>query len=129
MPAPVNVTTSTAAAVTDSGSSEKIVLTCAAVNVDTVQKTVAITGFLNLTPGTSATACVVRIRRNTVSGTQVGTTESPIEVATVSQSIPFGATDTPGESAGLVYVVTTQNTNGSGNGTVNIIQATVIVSQ
>lgn len=129
MPAPVNVVTSSAAAVTDGHSTETIVLTCAPVIVDQIQKTVSISGFLNITPGTNATACVVKIRRNTVTGTQVGTTESPIDVAATSISIPFGATDTPGESAGLVYVVTVAETSGTVNGTVNIVQATIIVSQ
>ena len=129
MPAPVNVNTTSAAAVTTGGATETAVLTTSGNNVDTVQKKVSIIGFLNITPGTSATACVIKIRRNTVSGTQVGTTESPIDVAATSQTISFGATDTPGESANLVYVVTVTETSAGANGTVNVVQATVIVSQ
>lgn len=129
MPAPVNVNTTSAAAVATGAATETVVLTTTGNNVDTVQKKVSIIGFLNITPGTNATACVIKIRRNTVSGTQVGTTESPIDVATVSQTVSFGATDTPGESANLIYVVTVTETNGTVAGTVNVVQATVIVSQ
>ena len=129
MPAPINTYSGTAAAVTDGHSVETVVLTMPGINTDTTQKTVTGIGFLDITPGTNAVACVVKIRRNTVSGTQVGTTISPITVATDDITIPFGFVDTPGDSAGLKYVVTVAETSGTVNGTVNVVQMTVIVTQ
>jgi hypothetical protein len=129
MPAPVNIVSTSAAAVTDGHTVETIVLTCNPVFTDSVQKTVIGTGFLDLTPGTNGTVAVIKIRRNTVSGTQVGTTISPITVATVDQAIPFGFIDTPGDQAGLKYVVTLAETNGSVNGTVNYVQMNLFVTE
>jgi len=129
MPAPVNVYSASASAVTDGGTAETVVLTLGPLNVDTVQHTVSIFGQLNITPGTSAVSCVIKIRRNTVSGTQVGTTETALTVATDNISVPFSGIDTPGEQAGIKYVVTVAEGSAAADGTVNVVGATAIVSQ
>jgi hypothetical protein len=129
MPAPVNIVGTKATAVTDGGASETVVLTCNPVITDSTQKTVHGIGFLVITPGTSAVACVIKIRRSTVSGTQVGTTQSPITVATDVITIPFGFIDTPGDSSGLVYVVTVTETTAGANGTVGYVQLHCFVTE
>lgn len=129
MPAPVNIVGTKAAAVTTGGATETVVLTCNPVTTDSTQKTVYGTGFLSITPGTSAVSCVIKIRRNTVTGTQVGTTQSPITVATDVITIPFGFIDTPGDSSGLVYVVTVTEGSAGADGTVGYIQQFLFVTE
>jgi len=119
-----------ATAVTDGGATETAFITSNPITVDTVDKTVTISGYMNLTPGTSATAAVIKICRGAVKGgTQVGTTLTSTTIATKIITIPFMAVDVPGESAGLVYTVSVTETTAGANGTVNQAYITCLVSE
>jgi hypothetical protein len=119
----------TATAVTDGGTAETVVLTTDPIIVPSYQRKVTIQGYLNITPGTSAVSCVIKVRRGTTtSGTQVGSTETALTIATDNISIPFLVSDQPGDSAGVQYVVTVAEGSAGANGTVNIVSASILVS-
>jgi hypothetical protein len=119
----------TATAVTDGGTAETVVLTTDPIIVPSYQRKVTIQGYLNITPGTSAVSCVIKVRRGTTtSGTQVGSTETALTIATDNISIPFLVSDQPGDSAGVQYVVTVVEGSAGANGTVNIVSASILVS-
>jgi hypothetical protein len=119
----------TATAVTDGGTAETVVLTTDPIIVPSYQRKVTIQGYLNITPGTSAVSCVIKVRRGTTtSGTQVGSTETALTIATDNVSIPFLVSDQPGDSAGVQYVVTVAEGSAGANGTVNIVSASILVS-
>jgi hypothetical protein len=119
----------TATAVTDGGTAETVVLTTDPIIVPSYQRKVTISGYLNITPGTSAVSCVIKVRRGTTtSGTQVGSTETALTIATDNISIPFLVSDQPGDSAGVQYVVTVAEGSAGANGTVNIVSASILVS-
>lgn len=119
----------TATAVTDGGTAETVVLTTDPIIVPSYQRKVTISGYLNITPGTSAVSCVIKVRRGTTtSGTQVGSTETALTIATDNISIPFLVSDQPGDSAGVQYVVTVVEGSAAANGTVNIVSASILVS-
>lgn len=83
---------------------------------------VDLVGRVNITAGAGTTAVVVRLRRGTtVAGTLLGTAETDTLAATNSESIPINATDTQtAEIAQQSYVLTVQQTGGTGAGTVNV---------
>jgi hypothetical protein len=119
-----------ATAVTTGGTAETVIVTSGFITVDTVDKCVTVSGYINLTPGTSAVAAVLKIKRGTTTGgTQVGTTLTSTTIATKLITIPFMAVDYPGESAGLVYSVTLVETSAAANGTVNQAYITALVSE
>ena len=98
MPAPVNVyAPSVATAVTDGGAVETVVLTTKPINTDTVQKTVTLSGWVNITTGTAGTAVVVKVRRGSATtGYQVGETVTTTTTATDDYTIGFSFSDEPG---------------------------------
>jgi len=119
-----------ATAVTDGGATETAIVTSNPITVDTVDKTVTVWGYMNVTAGTSAVTAVIKVRRGaTASGTQVGTTLTTTTVATKLYTIPFMAVDVPGESAGLVYTATLAEGSAGADGTVNQAYITCLVSE
>jgi hypothetical protein len=117
-------------AVTTAGQTEKVIATLTGIAVDSTQKNVNIQGFVNITPGTAAVACIIKVRRGTTtSGTQVGTSENSIAVATDNLTIPYFVNDNPGPSDGATYVLTVTETSASADGTVNEASIWALVTQ
>src|ERR1039458_8994749 len=122
---PVEVT-----AVTTGGTGETVIVTSGSITVATVDRFVTVSGYTNLTPGTSAVAAVIKIRRGTgTGGTQVGTTLTSTTIATKLITIPLMAVDYPGAGAGLVYSVTLVETSAAANGIVNQAYIAALVSE
>lgn len=119
-----------AAAVTDGGGTETSILTVGPVNTDDAADVVTISGFLEITTNaTAASAVVVRVRRTSATGTQVGTTETITATTSTKYDVAFSVKDSPGDVAGLNYVVTVAETGGGANtGTVDVISAFALVT-
>lgn len=111
----------TASAVSDGGATETVVLTSRPVNTPGPHATVTLFGVVNLTVGTNGVAAVVRVRRGSLTGTEIGTATTDTGVATDKYTIPFQVVDTSIDEAGAVYVVTVQETSASADGTVNYV--------
>lgn len=86
-----------------------------------------ISGVVNYTAGAGTTAVVLRCRRNSVTGPQVGTSQTVTLAAAASANIAFDFIDvlTPVIAAATGdisnYVITIQQTGGTGAGTANEI--------
>lgn len=84
-------------------------------------------GSINITPGASTTAVVVRVRvGNTTGGTIVGAAQTITVTASVPTTIPvfiLDPTNTTPENT--QYAITVQQTGATGNGTVNAVAALV----
>lgn len=104
---------------------EGVILTCAALPSDAVPGTpVRISGYINITAGTSTTAVVVKIRQgSTTGGTQVGNSITHTLAAGATASIYFDVIDNSQISTG--YCITGTQTAGAANGTVNDASITV----
>jgi hypothetical protein len=90
---------------------------------------IGITGTINLTPGTGATAATVRIRQGSLTGPIVGGSPAHTVAAAAAQSISFGVTDTTPfteQAGGAPYVVTVQMTGASAATTINVLDVEVI---
>lgn len=82
----------------------------------------------NVTSGTGTTALVLRCRRGTlVTSPQVGNSVTQAFPASTSDSVSAGWNDNPGEVAGQQYVITMQQTGGTGNGSVTQSCTQVVV--
>lgn len=76
-----------------------------------------IAGVINITPGTTTSAVVIRVRQGIgVSGAQVGNADTVTLAAGNSMSIPFQKYDAVGAAS---YSITVTQTGGAANGTVN----------
>lgn len=90
--------------------------------------TVSISGTANITPGTSTTGITLRVRQGSLTGPIVGVSPLHTVVAGAAQSISFGATDTtPFTNSPQPYVLTAQQTAGTGAGTTNMVDIEVFV--
>jgi hypothetical protein len=78
----------------------------------------------NLAPGAGTTAGVIRVRKGTVAGTQVGVNKANTQANGTTQSDSIRAYD-PAPVSGQVYVITYQQTGGTGAGTIAEIIAEV----
>lgn len=101
---------------------ETVVATLTGTSTNQAGQQVALRGKANITLGTSTTAIVSRIRRDSLTGTVVG------EVQTEQISSAAGSTEDheiyredvgAGEFSGRTYVMTVSQTAASANGTVN----------
>lgn len=86
-----------------------------------VGKGYVVSGAVNLTSGSAATAAVVKVHRGTsTAGTAVWTATSTIS-ATSSYTIPFCALDNlGGENSVQQYCVAVSQTSATSNGTFNV---------
>ena len=120
MTKPIQGPMTTASAVADGGTTETVVLTLSGVTMTQPGDRIVLQGEVNISPGTSGTAVVVRVRRGTTTaGTLVGNAITHTLANPNSGTISIEVTDSPGESAGLSYVITVQVTGAAANGTVN----------
>jgi len=107
---------------------ETVVYTTPALVAGVGQSPVDISGTINITPGTAATAAIVRVRQAGLTGTLLSASPSHTVVAGAPQSISFGATDATTylqSVGGGVYVVTLQMTAATGATTVNALDVGV----
>jgi len=111
-------------------SAETVIYTTPAIQTGAGETPVGIAGTVNLTAGTGTTAVVIRVRQTNLAGTQVGPSQTHTLAAGASASISFGVTDTSPflqAAGGGVYVITVQQTGGTGAGTTNFVDVEVIV--
>ena len=114
---------SATAVATDAAAAEKIILTLNP-NQDAASGGGVpnlIEGTINVTPGTSTTAVVVKCRQGSlIGGTQVGPSLTQTLAATANGNIPFQFEDAaPVANAGNQYNITVTQTAGAAAGTVN----------
>lgn len=86
--------------------------------------TIELSGWAAFTVGTSGTACRLRIRRASLTGTvavDTGATTQGVAAAGLD-TLDVEGTDSPGEVASLVYVLTLQVTNGAAASTVSAVK-------
>lgn len=81
-----------------------------------------VTGSMNVTAGAGTTAVVIRCRQNTVVGAQVGLSKTVTLAAAATAEIPFNFVDLAA-AVSQTYVISVQQTGGTGAGTVNDIIA------
>lgn len=129
-----NQSTVTASAVTVTLAAETLVLTAPAYAVNNPGgQGISVDGAVDITAGTSTTAIVLRVRRDSVIGTVVGTITHTL-AATVVGAIPFDFLDTVATAlvGSPVYVLTAQQTAGSANGTISVatmnVEASTVVN-
>lgn len=88
-----------------------------------------VSGTLYLTPGTGTTAVVIRCRQGSLTGPLIGPAITHTLAAGASGAISYGFTDTSTfleQTGGGVYVITAQQTGGTGAGTTNGIDIKVM---
>lgn len=105
---------------------ETIVATIPSVSVNTYGQIVRVEGMIAFTAPADASAVVFTVRRNTVTGTQLGTSNTyPV---TPTGAYSFEATAIAAEPVGLhTYVITMTVTDASANTTVAAVVATALV--
>lgn len=112
-------------------SAETVIYTTPVLQTGQGDGVVDIAGTVNVTPGTGATAIVIRVRQGTLTGAIIsGVSPAHTVAAGAAQSISFGVTDTTGwtqQVNGGAYVITAQQTGGTGAGTTNLVDVAVIV--
>lgn len=97
---------------------ETVVATSLPVSTRGASEQVTITGWVDFTSGTGATALTLRVRRGTgITGTLVSNANAQTVTAGNTLDYDLVVVDTPGEVAGQQYVLTVQQTAATGNGT------------
>lgn len=119
-----------AAAVPIVGSTEIVVATLNGVVTPLGAQTVQLRGGAFVTTGSTTTAVVVRIRRQSLTGTLVGdqTGQGVVTAAAQSNWYDVGGSDVPGEVTGFTYVLTVSNTGGGTGGTTVTAYLNAVVS-
>jgi hypothetical protein len=101
---------------------ETVVATLAGLSTGQAGQTVALRGKANITLGTSTTAIVMRVRRDSLTGTVVGEVQTE-QISTAAASTEdheiYREDVGAGEFNGRTYVVTVSQTAAAANGTVN----------
>lgn len=106
--------------------SEAIIATLPSVAISAFNAQVRFVVVIGITPGGSTTAIVVRVRRNTVTGTAIGTAATIPVTASVAAALPYLAAGS--EPQGLhSYVVTVEQTGAAADATVNTIAVVALV--
>lgn len=111
---------------------ETVIYTTPSFQVGPGQIGIAITGTVNITPGTGTSAVIIRVRQGNLTGPVVsGAAPSHAVTAGAAQSISFGVTDmttfTEAAPSGGAYVITAQQTGATGNGAANVVDVEVEV--
>lgn len=102
---------------------EIIIASIASVSANSYGQIVRVEGMVALTTGADSTAIVLRVRRNTVTGTQLGTDITYPVAAAVDYALEVSVI--AAEPVGLhTYVITIEQTDASADATVNSVVAT-----
>lgn len=80
---------------------------------------IRVSGVINFTTGTNTTAVVIRVRRDSLTGTLVGEAQTHTIGAAVSANLAFDQVDALLTGTNQVYVVTIVQTGASANGAAN----------
>lgn len=108
---------------------ETVVATLPGITVPYSGLTVHLKGMVVYTPGATATSVTVRIRRNSLVGALVGEAnpESGDIVAAKATTLQVFGDDSPGEPAGMAYVLTVQGAGegGAGNAAAMSLEARI----
>lgn len=101
-------TTTLTNATESANNTETVVATLAGVTCEYSNQTIRLHGWLKATTGTGTTSGLIRIRRNSLTGTVVSeaTAENQAWVASKTGELAIDADDNPGELAGATYVLT-----------------------
>jgi hypothetical protein len=120
--------TATSGLTNTANTAETVMYTTPTLTIGQGDGAVGVSGTLNFTGGTSATALTIRIRQGSLTGTLVGGAPVHTIAAGAPQSISFGGTDSsPYLEGGGVYVITGQQTAGAAAGVPNLLDIEVIV--
>jgi hypothetical protein len=113
-----------------SAAAETVVATLTGVELKYSDQVIKLSGAINFTVGTSGNAATLRIRRDTLTGTLVGTAQTLPVTTVVATDTVIGAvnvSDQPGNVAGQVYVMTLQVATAAATSTVNNVNITARV--
>jgi hypothetical protein len=106
--------------VTLTTTTETVVATISSVTTTNIYRRLLFAGVVEVNPGTGATGLTVRIRRDSVSGTAIGTAVVVAATAGSKIDVSMAATDEPGEVVKQTYVLTVQQTAATANGTCDV---------
>lgn len=112
------------------GGTEIVVATVTAPTMQSADGSILLEGQVNITPGVSATAATLRIRRgNGITGTQVGADASQPASSAVAVSVGSQVVDTPGsEQASQTYSLCLLVTGGTAAVTVALASLSASVT-
>jgi hypothetical protein len=111
-------------------SAETVIYTTPAIQTGAGMGPIGIRVTTSITPGTGTTAIVLRVRQGGLTGPIVGPAFTHTVAAGAVQTMTFATTDNTTfteQAGGGSYVVTAQQTGGTGNGTTNAVDAEVII--
>lgn len=99
-------------------------------NVGSNNQGVVVHGVVQVTTGASTTAIVVKLRlgTNTITGTQIGTSQTSPATASVDNAVPFCFVDATPDDLASGYSITVTQTGAAGNGTVKSVDYAVDVA-
>src|SRR5215469_11451653 len=124
---------STSVAVSNpAASAETVIYTTPSISIGptgTALTPIDISGSIDVTTGTGASAIQIRCRQGSLTGIQVGPVLQNNQGAAIRQITSFGFTDTTTfleAAGGGVYVITVQQVSGTGAGTTNAIDIKVM---
>jgi hypothetical protein len=109
---------------------ETVVATLSGVDLRYSDQVIKLSGSINFTVGTSGNAATLRLRRDSLTGTQVGTSQTLPVTEVVATDTVIGAiyaSDQPGNVAGATYVMTLQVATAAATSTVNNVNITARV--
>jgi hypothetical protein len=109
---------------------ETVVATLTGVDLRFSDQVIKLQGVVNFTVGTSGNAATLRLRRDSLTGTQVGTTITLPASTIVATAVATGLinfSDQPGNVAGATYVMTLQVASAAAISTVNNVNLTARV--
>lgn len=98
---------------------ETVIAILPGISDDLASDPVEIYARADITPGTTTSQLVLKVRRGTTTaGAQVGNSSQTDAAATVLQQVDITVQDTPGEVANQQYCLTATQTGATANGTV-----------
>jgi hypothetical protein len=127
MPAQAQVyTTSAIVAATPTFNADVIIASIGPANVDSYGQNVRVQGSVSITAGTSSTAQVLTIRRNSITGQTIGTAQTFPTTAGSTYTLPFSGSRSEPVGNHTYHLVLTQ-TGATVAGTVGAVGMTAIV--
>lgn len=125
MSVPANFFTTTTVVASPTDATETVIALLGGITELLPNLTLKLDAKVNITTQAATTAVVLKIRRNGLTGTQVGvstTTTIPGGAAAIALPCTAWAVDTPGDFSGAVYVLTATCTTAGGAATVNAVK-------
>lgn len=113
-----------------SAAAETVVATLTGVDLKFSDQVIKLSAAINFTVGTSGNAATLKLRRDSLTGTQVGATVTLPVTTVVATDTVIGviyASDQPGNVAGATYVLTLTVASAAATSTVNNVNITARV--